>query len=54
VFGLASDEWISIYKFARMAFLAACLLGIALYVYHPSRRERLERPAQRMLEEDDA
>jgi cbb3-type cytochrome oxidase subunit 3 len=50
----ASDEWVAIYKFARMAFLALCLLGIALYLYHPSRRQRLEEPARRMLEEDDA
>jgi cbb3-type cytochrome oxidase subunit 3 len=50
----ASDDWVAIYKFARMVFLAGCLVAIAIYVYHPSRRRRLEEPARRMLEEDDA
>jgi cbb3-type cytochrome oxidase subunit 3 len=29
------------------------LLGIAVAVYRPSRRERYEEPARRMLEEDE-
>ncbi len=49
----AWQEWTGLYKFARLAFLALCLVGIALYVYHPARRRRLEEPAHRMLEEDD-
>lgn len=48
-----SDEWVALYKLGRLALLALVLLGIAVYVYHPSRRQRLEQPARRMLEEDD-
>lgn len=46
---------VAIYKFARLAFLAAVLVGIAIYLYTGSQRkkERLEAPARRMLEEDD-
>jgi len=47
------EEWAGLYKFARLAFLALCLTGIALYVYDPARRERLEEPARRMLDEED-
>ena len=45
-------EWIAVYKFARLGFLAMTLLGIAIYLYRPSQRERFESPALRMLEED--
>jgi len=48
-----SEDWTSIYKLARLAFLAITLTGLALYIYHPSRRSRLEAPARRMLEDDD-
>ena len=41
-----SDHWASVYKFARLAFLGIGLVGIAAYIYHPSRRERLEEPAK--------
>lgn len=51
---MAHEEWVSLYKFARLAFLGTSLLAIAVYVYHPSRRARLEAPAHRMFEEDDA
>jgi cbb3-type cytochrome oxidase subunit 3 len=47
------EDWTAIYKFGRLALLAAILVGIAIYVYSGSRKERLERPALRMLEEDD-
>ena len=47
------DDWAALYKFARLAALAVALVGIGLWVYSPSRKERLEAPAQRMLEEDD-
>ena len=47
------DDWTALYKFGRLAVLAAILAGIAIYLYTGSRKERLERPAQRMLEEDD-
>jgi cbb3-type cytochrome oxidase subunit 3 len=46
-------DWIAIYKFARLAVLALALVGIALWVYSGSRKERLEEPARRMLEDDD-
>jgi cbb3-type cytochrome oxidase subunit 3 len=46
-------DWIAIYKFARLAVLALALAGITLWVYSASRKERLEEPARRMLEDDD-
>lgn len=45
---------VALYKFARLAALALVLVGIAIYVASPGRRARLEEPAARMLEEDDA
>ena len=47
------DEWAGIYKFGRLAFLALTLFGIAIWLYVPRNKERLEEPAQRMLEDDD-
>jgi len=47
-------EWVALYKFGRLAVLALALLGIAIYVASPSRRIRLEEPARKMLEEEDA
>ena len=47
------EDWAGIYKFARLAVLALSLVGIAIYIYSPVRAERLERPALRMLEDDD-
>ena len=47
-------EWVALYKFGRLALLALTLVGIAIYVASPSRRERLEEPARLMLEEDEA
>ena len=47
------DEWIALYKLARLAFLALALTAIALYLFHPRRRKQLEDPARRMLEEED-
>jgi hypothetical protein len=46
-------EWVALYKFGRLALLALTLAGIALWVFSGSRRERLELPARRMLEDDD-
>jgi cbb3-type cytochrome oxidase subunit 3 len=46
-------DWVALYKFGRLAVLALALLGIAIWLYRPSRRERLEEPARRMLEEDE-
>jgi hypothetical protein len=48
-----SPDWVWIYKFARQALLFTALAGIALYLYWPQHRERLEAPARRMLEEDE-
>ena len=48
------EEWAGIYKLARLALLAGVLLGIALWLYQGKRKQRLEEPARRMLEEDDA
>lgn len=49
-----SVEWIGIYKLVRLAILAIALAGIAIWAYSGNRKERLEEPARRMLEEDDA
>jgi cbb3-type cytochrome oxidase subunit 3 len=46
-------EWAAAYKLARLAVLAVALVCIAVWLFRPSRRDRLERPARRMLEEDD-
>ena len=37
----------------RVAFLAITLIGIAIWLYRPQRKERLEAPARRMLEDDE-
>ena len=47
------EEWAALYKFARLALLATTLGGIAIWVFSDSRKERLEAPARRMLEDDD-
>jgi cbb3-type cytochrome oxidase subunit 3 len=47
------EDWAGIYKFARLAVLALALVGIAIWLFRPKRKERLERPAKRMLEDDD-
>jgi len=46
-------DWVALYKFGRLAFLAIALVGIAIYLFTGSRKERLEAPALRMLEEDE-
>jgi cbb3-type cytochrome oxidase subunit 3 len=48
-----SEDWIAIYKFARLALLALALAGITAWVFSRSRKERLEEPARRMLEDDE-
>ena len=50
---MAGAEWVAVYKFARLALVAIVLIAIAVYLYHPARRQRLEEPARRMLDEDD-
>ena len=44
-------DWVAWYKFGRLALLAIVLVGIALYLFGGSRKERLEEPAKRMLED---
>jgi cbb3-type cytochrome oxidase subunit 3 len=46
-------EWIALYKLGRLALLAIVLTAITAWAFRPSRRERLEEPARRMLREDD-
>lgn len=47
------EDWAGLYKFARLALLAATLCGIAIWLYRPGQKERLEAPARRMLEDDE-
>lgn len=47
-------DWAGLYKFGRLAALALTLAGIAIWLFARSRAERLEAPARRMLEEDEA
>ena len=47
------DDWAGLYKLVRLAVLALGLVGIGVWLFWPSRRERLEEPARRMLEEDE-
>jgi cbb3-type cytochrome oxidase subunit 3 len=47
------EDWAGIYKFARLAILALALGAIAFWLYRPQRKERLEEPARRMLEDDE-
>ena len=48
-----SEEWAGIYKLVRLAVLALALAGIAFWLFRPKRKEQLEAPAERMLEEDE-
>ncbi|HME74050.1 MAG TPA: cbb3-type cytochrome c oxidase subunit 3 [Myxococcota bacterium] len=47
-------DYVALYKLGRLAVLALALVAIAFYVFSRKRRNRLELPARRMLEEDDA
>jgi len=46
-------EWIALYKLARLGIFAIALVGIAIWAFGKSRKDRLEGPARRMLSEDD-
>jgi cbb3-type cytochrome oxidase subunit 3 len=46
------EDWAGLYKLARMALLAGALVGIAIWLFRDERKQRLEEPARRMLEED--
>ncbi len=50
----APEDLASLYKLLRLAILALALVGIAIWLFRPSKRKELERPARRMLEDDDA
>jgi len=47
------EDFAALYKFGREALIAAAFIGIAIWLFSGSRKERLEAPAQRMLEDDD-
>ena len=47
------EDWVALYKFGRLAFLALALVGISVYLFGSARKERLEAPARRMLEDDE-
>jgi cbb3-type cytochrome oxidase subunit 3 len=47
------EDWVALYKFARLAFLALALVGTTIYLFGSSRKERLEEPARRMLEDEE-
>ncbi|TGL58385.1 cbb3-type cytochrome c oxidase subunit 3 [Leptospira sarikeiensis] len=45
-------DTLQIYKSLRLPILFLSILIISLYVYRNSRKERMEKPKFRMLEED--
>jgi len=47
-------DWIALYKLARLAAFAIATVAIAVWAFGGARKQRLEEPARRMLEEDDA
>jgi len=47
------EEWAWLYKFGRLALLAIALAAIAIWLYAGRRKQRLEEPARRMIEDDD-
>jgi cbb3-type cytochrome oxidase subunit 3 len=49
-----AGDFAGLYKLARLALLALGLAAIGVWLFSRSRRERLEAPARRMLEDDDA
>jgi cbb3-type cytochrome oxidase subunit 3 len=46
-------EWAGLYKLARLGLLALALVAIAIWLFARHRKEELEAPARRMLEDDD-
>jgi hypothetical protein len=44
--------WIGLYKLGRLALLGVVLGALALRLFARSRREELEAPALRMLEDE--
>jgi cbb3-type cytochrome oxidase subunit 3 len=48
-----SEEWIWLYKLGRLGLLALLLAGITVWAFSRKRKDRLEEPARRMLEDDE-
>lgn len=46
------EDWAGVYKLVRLAVLALALIGIAIWLFRGKRKQRLEEPARRMLEDD--
>lgn len=51
---MTTEEWIGLYKLARLGIFAIAIAAIATWAFAGKRKERLEEPARRMLEDDDA
>lgn len=51
---MTTDEWVGLYKLARLAIFAIAIACITVWAFSGKRKERLEAPARRMLEDDDA
>ena len=45
-------DWLVIYKGMRLPVLMVAIIFIVFYVYNRKRKEHLENPKYRMLEED--
>jgi cbb3-type cytochrome oxidase subunit 3 len=50
---MSHEDWVALYKLGRLALLALALVAIAVWAFSRSRKERLEEPARRMLEDED-
>lgn len=48
-----TEEWIALYKLARLGVLALALLAIVIWAFSRKRKKRLEEPARRMLEDEE-
>lgn len=48
-----TDEWVALYKLGRLGLLALVLIAIAVWAFSRKRKERLEEPARRMLEDEE-
>ena len=46
-------EWLALYKFARIVLLAVALVGIVVWVYRSGAKDEMERPARRMMEDEE-
>jgi hypothetical protein len=46
-------EWVGLYKLMRLGLLAGGLVALCAWLFASHRKEALEAPARRMLEDDD-